>query len=493
MVPIVKHLDPRPAPGIETRVESVARDLEDEHPALIIPDELRLLAPDRLPPGPALHLDDLANVSYLAPDVDKSFLQERARLRADHLDTVVTCLAPPGTWETYYRRHLGLGAPTWLHAEPCDGPEAVAGAARDDRTVRRELIRAVRRGELRFVHPHMGTPAVWQLADLLQRSARRPLQVIAPPPGLTRLVNDKLTFADIVTRLLGPGFTPTTQQASNFAHVSQLVQALVPDVQTIVLKLPDSMAAGGTMIIEADALRGRSLTDLREELRARFDGLTWDGASPLLVGSWETDVLSSPSAQLWIPPPADGPPIVEGIFEQRLHGDRAEFVGSHGADLPPDVLTMIGEPVLSLALLLQRLGYVGRCSLDMLLVGPTLDAAALEFIECNGRWGGTSLPMTLMNRLFGDWATRPYVTTTIAQRGLDRVSLGELLETFAPLLYDARTGDGRVLFHGGARLRNAAALNIITLGATVADAIWIEQTEVRPQLRALARSAAQRV
>ena len=63
-----------------------------------------------------------------------------------------------------------------------------------------------------------------------------------------------------------------------------------------------------------------------------------------------------------------------------------------------------------LAVLFQRLGYVGRCSFDLLVVGESLATARAEFLECNGRWGGTSGPMMLMNRLFGDWATRPYAT-----------------------------------------------------------------------------------
>jgi hypothetical protein len=485
MVPIVKHLDSRPAASVADRIESVACDLEHEHAALTVAGTLRPLVSDHLEPGPALHIDDLAGVPYLDPGVDKSFLQERARLRADDIDIVVTCLAPSATWETYYR-HLGLGAPTWLCADAADGTEAVARAAWEDRAVRRELCRAIRRDELRFVHPHMGSTAAWQLADLLRRSTRRKLSVIAPPPGLARLVNDKLVFADIVRRLLGAHFVPPTRQASNFAHLSRLVLEFAPHVKTIVVKLPDSMAAGGTVIVDAAALRDMSLAGVHAELVRRFEGLAWEGSSPLLVGCWETDVHSSPSAQLWIPPRDDGPPVIEGVFEQLLRGAEAEFFGSRAADLPAHVLAQIGEAVAGLGLLFQRLGYVGRCSFDMLLVGPTLASARLEFVECNGRWGGTSLPMTLMNRLFGDWAKQPYVATTIAYPGLDRLTLGQILEAFAPHVYDARTGAGRLIFYSGIRLREGAAVNVLTLGSTVAKAFAFVEKVVRPRLQGLA-------
>jgi len=58
---------------------------------------------------------------------------------------------------------------------------------------------------------------------------------------------------------------------------------------------------------------------------------------------------------------------------------------------------------------LQLLGYFGRCSLDTLLVGHSFDTAVLHWIECNGRWGGVSIPMTIVNRLTGGGAKAKFV------------------------------------------------------------------------------------
>ena len=44
---------------------------------------------------------------------------------------------------------------------------------------------------------------------------------------------------------------------------------------------------------------------------------------------------------------------------------------------------------------------------DAILIGESLADARLHWIECNGRWGGVSIPMTLANRLTGDWARHP--------------------------------------------------------------------------------------
>ena len=61
-----------------------------------------------------------------------------------------------------------------------------------------------------------------------------------------------------------------------------------------------------------------------------------------------------------------------------------------------------------------------------------------ELIQCNGRWGGTSLQMTLMNRLFGLDALR-YDLNSVTMRGLARLDFPALLEHFEEDLFDIRT------------------------------------------------------
>ena len=56
-----------------------------------------------------------------------------------------------------------------------------------------------------------------------------------------------------------------------------------------------------------------------------------------------------------------------------------------------------------LGTLWQLLGYYGRCSFDAILVDARDSDCRLHWVECNGRWGGTSIPMTLANRLGTNW------------------------------------------------------------------------------------------
>ena len=124
----------------------------------------------------------------------------------------------------------------------------------------------------------------------------------------------------------------------------------------------------------------------------------------------------SPSVQLWIPGRDAGAPVVEAIFDQSLRSLEGEFVGAVPSGLPEAWQLRLATEAALLGCLLQELGYFGRCSLDAVLVGEDLASCALHWVECNARWGGTSIPLTLVNRLVGDARRAPFVI--VQQTGL---------------------------------------------------------------------------
>ena len=120
----------------------------------------------------------------------------------------------------------------------------------------------------------------------------------------------------------------------------------------------------------------------------------WERGEEVLAMAWE-DAWSSPSTQLWIPSPEGGAPVVEGVYEQLLEGDEQVFLGALPSRLGADWDGRLARASMRLGALFQRLGYRGRCSFDFILVG---DEARV--VECNGRWGGTSTPMHLVDRIW---------------------------------------------------------------------------------------------
>jgi hypothetical protein len=128
-----------------------------------------------------------------------------------------------------------------------------------------------------------------------------------------------------------------------------------------------------------------------------------------MVTGWEQPIVASPSVQIWIPGRDEAAPVVEGVFDQQLSSTWGAFAGAVPSALPEAWQRRMAEEALRLAILFQALGYFGRCSFDAIVVGNGGADWQLHWIECNGRWGGVSIPMTLANRLFGDWRRRHLV------------------------------------------------------------------------------------
>jgi len=484
-VPIVGHFQPDPPSAMLRDVESLSTAILRERPELAMPDDFRRLSAEQVGEGPTLHVDDLTAISRLDPGCRTEFYQDRARLRAGDGDIVVSCGQPVGGYEEYCCEMLGLGSPKWLHPRVPQNPMRVAEASWEDRSVRRTLVRAIRSRDLEYLHPHMGTLPIWELAFLLHRASHRRIRVVAPPPNVTTWANDKVAFTTTVQRLFGESFVPTSESAWNLSKLALRVQEIARQSQFVGLKLPDAAGGDGNVVIKSGRFGDQSLRQTHSILREALQKLDWDGCSELLVDSWESNVTSSPSVQMWIPPQDEGPPVIEGLFVQVIEGAQGIFTGSRPADLPSHLTEEIVDRCWLLGQLFQHVGYLGRCSFDMILVGDTHDNCQIEFIECNGRWGGTSLPMTLMNRLFGDWSRQPFAVSVSWIPGLDRVSFVDALNAFGDDLFDARTGQGRFILCNPGRMKHQSGLSAIGLGSTWDEAATAAFEDFPARLRDL--------
>ncbi|MBI4713415.1 MAG: hypothetical protein HY762_08990, partial [Planctomycetes bacterium] len=188
--------------------------------------------------------------------------------------------------------------------------------------------------------------------------------------------------------------------------------------------------------------------------------LNWDGRSPVCVSRWYTNVLSSPSSHLWIPPLGQGEPVVEGIFEQLLEGETKVFAGSRPARLTHELKNEITAKTQLLGVFLQELGYVGRCSFDLIICGDN----AIRFVECNGRWGGTSIPMSFYKRLFGKEAPLNYLARDVTDERLKGKSFRHLLQLFGDHLYNVHTDKGHYILYNVGCLSSWGKFDVMTLG-----------------------------
>ena len=183
----------------------------------------------------------------------------------------------------------------------------------------------------------------------------------------------------------------------------------------------------------------------------------------------------SPSTQLWVPPLGAGDPVCEGVYEQLLVGEEKCFLGSRPSTLPGYLNEGLAHASLRVAAGLQAAGYVGRCSFDFVVTGDVHaeegaeDEAEFFFVECNGRWGGTSTPMALVDRCVE--GPRPdYIAKDVMHPSLAGAHFKDVLARFGDTLFDAATQEGRFLLYNVGPLQMTGKLDVIALGESPEDA-----------------------
>ena len=184
----------------------------------------------------------------------------------------------------------------------------------------------------------------------------------------------------------------------------------------------------------------------------------------MVVVAWE-ETACSPSTQTWIPPVSSGPPKVEGVYEQVLEGDNGVFVGSRPTTLPEPVNRALAKSSMAVATAFQVLGYVGRCSFDFVVVGDPGSEFQVKLTECNGRWGGTSTPMHLVDRVLGR-PRPPYWAQDYVHEDLVGISFPEVMDRVGDAIFDPAIGDGSYIFYNVGPLARTGKLDVVALAAT---------------------------
>ena len=420
--------------------------------------------------GPALIFEDHGEIP-LFTTAAPSPLEYRSLLLAQDCDVLALGGQRVPDFEAYARETLRLGDVDVL-VRPEGGAGSLPDALRRDPATMARLGRRAREAGSLTVIPYLSTAAAWRLAAAIGAEAGRGVDVavLAPPPALAARVNDKAWFSRRVVDVLGPDAIPETAWAGDALELTATLQVLAKRHRRLVVKLPDSAGGVGNVVLDADEVGGldhdRLLAHVWERTGRRGRGWTF----PLLAGAWDDPVVDSPSVQLWVPPLADGLPVVEGVFSQVLKGARGTFVGAAPTWLPAPWPERLAGEAACLARLFQELGYVGRCSFDAVLAGPDLDSSAVHWVDANGRWGGVSIALTAANRLAGDWQRRPFVIVQRSGLRMPPRSLPAALDAMAPLTFRAGEGRTGAVVLAPCRLVEGSGMNLMVLAGDVAAA-----------------------
>jgi hypothetical protein len=417
------------------------------------------------PVHPTLQLDDVSGIPFLEEIAGVEEYQHRGRLRAGDHDVYVTVTPAAEGYEDYCAGRLRMGSPEHLVADPVGPPIAVADACAEGRTLER-LTAVARDAQGMMVHPYMGIEAVWELAAKLAVDAHCPVHVLAPPPPTTWIANDKAAFDELVVRVIGRDALVETRVSRDRDGMQADLRALASRYERVGLKRTRCASAMGNAVFGASEVR--EARDAQRAIDEFLKRTEWPTGEEVLAVAWlDTDL--SPSTQLWIPPTGRGEPRLDGIYEQILEGEERVFVGSRPSTLPKRVHRTLGVHALMVAAALQELGYVGRCSFDHLVVGDPEGDFEVLFTECNGRWGGTSAPMSLVDRLVR--GPRPsYRAQDVVYPELVGAGFEDVLALADDTAFDASSGRGRFIFYNVGPLGDHGKFDVISIGTDKADA-----------------------
>lgn len=407
---------------------------------------------------PTLHVDDFTGIPFLDGIAGVEHYQHRARLRAVEGDCFAASTPASCGYERYCRDVLGLGATELLEVDPGRDRLAIARGCMTGAYRSRLAALAAASGGL-VIEPFMGIEVIWELAEAVAAGTGTEVQVLAPPPPVTWIANDKATFEDLVTAVLGPGFLPASRRSASAEILARGLLELAEESSAVALKRLRCASAMGNEVFAAPALRRRGFAGALDIVHEFLERTGWDGSEEVLAVAWE-ESSSSPSTQWWLAPPGGGDPRLDGVYEQILAGEEGVFVGSRPSGLAADVEQAIVSQAGRVATALQGLGYVGRCSFDHLV----LPSGRVVFTECNGRWGGTSTPMNLIDRLYPG-GRPPYQAQGFVHAALTGLTFEEILARLGGSLQDRGVDAGRFVLYNVGPLTEFGKFDVIAIGS----------------------------
>ena len=420
---------------------------------------------------PSLHLEDVSAIPFVSVIAGVERYQHRARVRAFDGDVFAAVTPVADGYEPYCREVLDLGSPQLVMADPIDHPTAVARACRHGQAWR-DLVTWTRDAGRVVLHPYMAIEDVWELGAALCAETGAEVRVLGPTPGALWTANDKASLSAIAEAAVGPGWIMRTEVSRTVDALAASLQSIATHSTHVGLKRTRCASAMGNIVFDASSIREAPPLEVAERVRRFLAHTEWDGAEDVLAVEWgDTDI--SPSTQMWIPPLGAGDPVLQGIYEQLLEGPEKVFLGSRPSTLAAAVHRDLTHASMLVSAAFQAMGYVGRCSFDFIVLGDPNGEFDVRFTECNGRWGGTSTPMFLVDRL--GWhdghGRKPYHAQDFVREALVGATFADLRGELEDLLFDPRTQKGRFVLYNVGPLEQAGKFDVISLGRTPAEAI----------------------
>ena len=454
---------------------SIASRLFAEEPALLTSANFGTHVGQGVGPGPSVIMGDQSEIG-LYPQISQSRMDYRMAWQARSGDLVIVGHRDQA-FETYFCALLGLKDVTFIEADPTLGL-SVAKQALLAGSMQSRLDQLAINQEHVTLRSYLTTGHTWCLARHLARVCDAKIHVCGPTPRTARRVNDKLWFAALARDALGQDATPPSKPAFGPAAAAGLVNYLAKRADTVVVKVPDSAGSVGNLAFNSADLRDLGIAEIRNMLLDRLRATGWMDRYPVLIGVWDADVISSPSAQMWIPLPGDGVPRLQGIFEQHVRGVGGAFVGAARSDLPKPLQNKLAREAILIAEIFQNIGYFGQCSLDAVICRSGDEQPRIHWIECNGRWGGVSIPLQLAGRVCSEGLPDGLLIVQEVRHDVPQIDTKSYLASLSGLLATPADPTEGIIVLSPPQARLGSMLNWLVLASSQEAAVALAQKAI---------------
>jgi hypothetical protein len=237
-LPIVARYSASISASENKRVKKNADRLSANEPALVLTSVFDAGVGSGLMEGPALLICDDREIALCDPEQSQIHEYRISMLAADG-DMLLVSGGRNPSFEQYRNDVLGLGTldVITLPDAPPDGlvPLATRCALRPD-ALDAIAAKARKAGGLTIL-PYMSTGSVWVLAAAIAERAGTLVRVAAPPPRLTRRINDKVWFARRDAEVLGAHAQPVFRSVYGPAALVGHVGRLARQAERVVIKV----------------------------------------------------------------------------------------------------------------------------------------------------------------------------------------------------------------------------------------------------------------
>lgn len=372
---------------------------------------------------------------------------------ADKNDILITRKPVNIYFEKYISKKVGYSLPTIITLRHNYNSKSFYESIINDKKTILEIINLVKNNsDNQTIHPYLYNNSIKQIGDILISCSGKNINYESPPSLLKQKLKQKIYFKTLVKNILGDNKTPPFYIAENIEAFIKIIKQLESKKSMAMLKLPFKIGSQNNYKINIK--NSKKIINVIKKINDLIDNGTNYFKEPLLIEKFIESAKCFPTVQLFIK--GEGRIKLIRICNQIIDFNWRCIGSNYPVNLKYELKEKIIEDSLKLARYISTTGYKGNCNFDLIVKNNSY-----YFLECNPRWGSTSYPSLLMQKLFPD-NKNYYYAEELYSPELKNLSVALLLKKSDTYLYDKLNNDEGIIIYNISKLQLFGKMSYIS-------------------------------